>query len=874
MQRNENHVAMQYFCLHSAKIGRLLEVREARGNGVAAAWKWTRVSAWRLRRRAPFLLASLKTEKEIMRSKLVVVGNGMAGCRAIEELLARAPGTFDITIFGAEPRVNYNRIMLSPVLAGEKAYEDIIINGHDWYAENGIRLHAGDPVVTIDRAARAVITASGHVEPYDVLLLATGSNPFILPVPGKDLEGIVTFRDMDDVEAMLRAARTGRHAVVIGGGLLGLEAANGLNLNGMDVTVIHLADTLMERQLDEAAGFLLKEELEGRGVKILTGAVTEAYLGETRVRAVRLSDGTDIPADIVVVAAGIRPNVALAQDAGLAVNRGIVVDDLMHTSDPDIFAVGECVEHRGMVYGLVAPLWDMCRAFADCLAARDGAGYQGSIISTKLKVTGVDVFSAGDFSTGDGKEDIVFRDARRGVYKRLIVAEDRLVGAILYGDARDGAWYTQLLKDGTPIADIRDTMIFGQSLQGAPANPTDAVAALSDEAEICGCNGVCKGTITGAIAEHGLTDIEGVRAHTKASGSCGSCTGLVEQLLALALGDAFQGPAGPKPLCKCTDKTHDDVRRLIIAHELKAIPDVMQHLGWMTPDGCASCRPALNYYLLCAWPGDYRDDRQSRFINERAHGNIQKDGTFSVVPRMWGGVTNPRELRAIADVAEEFDIPALKVTGGQRIDLLGVKKEDLPAVWDRLNAAGMVSGHAYGKALRTVKTCVGSEWCRFGTQDSTRLGIELERMAWGSWMPHKFKMAVSGCPRNCAEVTIKDFGVVCVDSGYELHVGGNGGMKLRATDFLAKVETEPQVLEYAAAFIQLYRETGHYLERTAPWLERLGLDVVKARLVDDAAARVAYCARFLHSQTFMQHDPWAEHARGRDIAEFKQLETV
>ena len=809
-----------------------------------------------------------------MRSKLVVVGNGMAGCRAVEELLARAPDRFDITIFGAEPRVNYNRIMLSPVLAGEKSFEDIIINGQGWYEENKITLHAGDPVTAIDREAKTVTTAAGHVETYDFLLLATGSNPFMIPVPGKDLEGVVTFRDLDDVEKMLQAARTGRHAVVIGGGLLGLEAANGLNLNGMEVTVIHLASTLMERQLDEAAGFLLQKELESRGVRILTGAVTEAYLGDTGVRAVRLKDGTEIPADIVVVAAGIRPNVALAQGAGLAVNRGILVDDLMHTSDPDIFAVGECVEHRGMVYGLVAPLWEMCRAFGDCLAAIETQGYQGSVLSTKLKVTGVDVFSAGDFSPGDDKEDIVFRDARRGVYKRLIVCGDRLVGAILYGDARDGSWYFQLLKEGASIADIRDTMIFGQSLAGAAANPTDAVAALSDSAEICGCNGVCKGTITAAIAEKGLTTLDDVKSHTKASSSCGSCTGLVEQLLALSLGDDFQAQTGPKPMCKCTDKTHDDVRRLIIAQELKAIPEVMQHLGWTTPDGCSSCRPALNYYLLCAWPGEYVDDKQSRFINERAHGNIQKDGTFSVVPRMWGGVTNPRELRAIADVAEEFNIPTVKVTGGQRIDLLGVKKQDLPAVWARLNAAGMVSGHAYGKALRTVKTCVGSEWCRFGTQDSTKMGIDLERMSWGSWMPHKFKMAVSGCPRNCAEATIKDFGVVCVDSGYELHVGGNGGMKVRATDFLAKVATEDEVLEYCGAFIQLYRETAHYLERTAPWVERLGLDFVKARIVEDETARKAYYERFLYSQKFMQDDPWEQHARGRDIAEFKQLETV
>jgi nitrite reductase (NADH) large subunit len=319
---------------------------------------------------------------------------------------------------------------------------------------------------------------------------------------------------------------------------------------------------------------------------------------------------------------------------------------------------------------------------------------------------------------------------------------------------------------------------------------------------------------------------------------------------------------GVKTLCGCTSYTHEDVRRVILERELKAIPEVMQQLHWSTPDGCASCRPALNYYLLCAWPGEYVDDQKSRFVNERMHANIQKDGTYSVVPRMWGGLTNPRELRAIADVVEKFNAPMVKVTGGQRLDIFGIKKEDLPAVWADLNAAGMVSGHAYGKSLRTVKTCVGSEWCRFGTQDSTGLGVKIEQMTWGSWMPHKFKIAVSGCPRNCAEATIKDFGVVCVDSGYELHVGGNGGIKVRVTDLLCKVETEEQALEHCAAFIQLYREEAHYLERTAPWIERVGLDHVKAELFDDPDAVRRLAARFRYSQQFMQDDPWAKRAAG------------
>ena len=677
-----------------------------------------------------------------VREHLVVVGNGMAGCRAVEELLARDPARYRVTIFGAEPHVNYNRIMLSPVLAGEKTFQDIIINDRAWYDDHGITLITSDPVSAIDRARKTVTSLSGRTIGYDRLLIATGSDPFIIPVPGKDLPGVISFRDMKDVDAMLDAANRGGDAVVIGGGLLGLEAAHGLTLRGMKVTVLHIMPTLMERQLDEAAAWLLKSALEGRGQTILTGADTAEIYGDGKVEGVRLKDGTQVPASLVVMAVGIRPSVALARDAGLDVERGIKVDDHMVTSDAAILAVGECVEHDGNVYGLVAPLWDMCRALADGLTDQH-SGYKGSVTSTKLKVAGLDVFSAGDFSGGEGCEDIVLRDASRGIYKRVVVKDDKVVGAVLYGDTADGGWYFDLLKRGDNVADIRDLLIFGQAFAsgGGALDPKAAVAALSDDAEICGCNGVSKGQVVACI-EKGACSLDAVRAGCKASASCGSCTGLVENILALTLGDDVQ--SGPKTMCKCTSFGHDDVRREIVAQDMRSIPEVMQKLHWSTPDGCSSCRPALNYYLLCALPGVYVDDQQSRFVNERMHANIQKDGTYSVVPRMWGGLTNPRELRAIADVVEKYDAPMVKVTGGQRLDIFGIRKEDLPAVWADLNAAGMVSGHAYGKSLRTVKTCVGSEWCRFGTQDSTGLGVKTERMTWGSWIPHKFKIAVSG----------------------------------------------------------------------------------------------------------------------------------
>ncbi|PZQ57794.1 MAG: nitrite reductase large subunit [Phenylobacterium zucineum] len=806
------------------------------------------------------------------REKLVVIGNGMAGCRAVQEILKKDPGRYEITIFGAEPRVNYDRIMLSPVLAGEKSYEDIIINDEAWYRDNGITLHAGRRVIAIDRDSCTVWCEDSYAEPYDKLILATGSDPIRLPLPGADLPGVVTFRDLDDVEAMVAAAQPGAKAVVIGGGLLGIEAAYGLSKRGMASTVVHLMDVLMERQLDASAGFLLTEALSERGVATVLEAQSEEIVGKDgRVGGLRLKDGRVLDCDLLVMAVGIRPNTALAAAAGLNIGRGVVVDDALRTSDPDIFAIGECLEHRGQCYGLVAPIWEMCRTLAETLTGGQGA-YEGSSLSTRLKVSGVDVFSAGKHTGGPGCEDIVFRDAGRGVYKRIVLEDGKVAGAVLFGDAADGGWYFDLMRAGESVADFRETLVFGQAategLRGL--DPSAAVAAMADTAEVCGCNGVCKGDITRAIADQELTTLESVRAVTKASASCGTCTPLVEKLLKLSLGDAFQAQTGPKPVCGCTGKGHDEVRRRIVAEELKSVPAVMQALEWSTPDGCASCRPALNYYLICAWPAEYRDDKQSRFINERVHANIQKDGTYSVVPRMWGGVTSAAELRAIADVVDKFAIPTVKVTGGQRVDLLGVRKDDLPAVWADLNAAGMVSGHAYAKGLRTVKTCVGSEWCRFGTQDSTGLGVRLEKFMWGSWAPAKVKLAVSGCPRNCAESTCKDIGVICVDSGYEIHAGGAAGLHIKGTEIVTKVASQDEAVWTICAIMQMYREQGWYLERIYKWMDRVGLDAIKAAVEDPDQRRALY-DRFAFSQRFYRIDPWAERVAGRDHDEFNPL---
>lgn len=803
--------------------------------------------------------------------KLVVIGNGMAGMRTVEELLKISPDLYDITVFGDEPYPNYNRIMLSPVLANEQTIDDIILNSREWYAENNITLHTDAYVNKIDRVKRIVSTENGTTAEYDRLLIATGSKPFMPPIPGKDLDGVIGYRDIKDTNDMIAAAKKYKHAVVIGGGLLGLEAANGLKIQGMDVTVIHRNEWLLERQLDKTAGIMLQKSLEAKGLKFHLETNTETILGnkEGRVSGLNFKEGFEIPADLVVLAVGIRPNYALAESAGIHCDRGIVVNDTMQTFDPRVYAVGECVSHRGISYGLVAPLFEMAKVCATHLANFGIGAYKGSVTSTKLKVTGIDLFSAGDFSGGEGTEEIVLHDAVGGVYKKLVIQDDKIIGGVLYGDTADGAWYFQMLRDGKPIHEIRDHLMFGQdSLGNTGHQGQDQAAAMPDDMEVCGCNGVCKGTIVKAIQADGLFTIDDVKKNTKAGSSCGSCTGLVEQILASTLGGGYAPPSTATAVCGCTDLSHEQVREEIRSNKYLNIPDATKGMEWKTPNGCATCRPALNYYLISTWPHEAKDDPQSRFINERVHANIQKDGTYSVVPRMYGGITTPDQLRTIADVADKYAVPLVKVTGGQRIDLFGVKKEDLPNMWADLD---MPSGYAYGKSIRTVKTCVGSEFCRFGTQNSTQLGIDIEKAFDHMWAPHKVKFAVSGCPRNCAESGIKDVGIIGVDSGWEMYVGGNGGIKTEAGQFLCKVKTAEEAIEYSGAFIQIYREEARYLDRTVHWIERVGLDYVKERVLEDEEGRKAAFERLLYALQGTP-DPWKERAVKRD--EHREFETI
>ena len=811
--------------------------------------------------------------------KLVMVGNGMAGVRAIEELLKLAPDLYDITVFGAEPHPNYNRILLSPVLAGEQTLDEIVLNDWAWYKDNGITLHAGWKVTAVDRVQRVVTAQNAAGEslqtPYDRLVIATGSNPFILPLPGKDLHGVLAYRDIADTQAMIDAATQYKHAVVIGGGLLGLEAANGLMKRGMQVTVVHGSDWLMERQLDKVAAQMLQTSLEARGMQFRMSAQTSALIGDEtgRVSKVEFKDGTHVPADLVVMAVGIRPNTALAESMGLHVHRGIVVSDTLQTvTDPRIWAVGECAAHRGIAYGLVAPLFEQGKVLANHLAEFGIGRYTGSLTSTKLKVTGIDLFSAGDFMGNPECEEIVMSDPAGGVYKKLVLKSDQLVGACLYGDTVDGSWYFKLLRDGRSVADIRDKLMFGESNIGDVGHQGQSkAAAMADTDEVCGCNGVTKGAICKAIKDKGLFTLDEVRKQTKASASCGSCTGLVEQILMFTAGGDYSATPKLKPMCGCTEHGHQAVRDAVRDHKLLTVGGVFKFMDWRTPNGCASCRPAVNYYLISTWPKEAQDDPQSRFINERSHANIQKDGTYSVIPRMWAGETTAAELRRIADVVDKYQIPTVKVTGGQRIDLLGVKKEDLVGVWKDI---GMPCGHAYAKALRTVKTCVGSEWCRMGTQDSTQMGKDLEKAMWRMYAPHKVKFAVSGCPRNCAEAGIKDVGIIGVDSGWEMYVGGNGGIKTEVAHFFTKLKTAEEVLEYTGAFMQLYREEGWYLERTVHYINRVGLDYVKKKILDDAPLRQALWAK-LQAALEGEPDPWFELQEAKvDTRQFEHLTTA
>ena len=790
--------------------------------------------------------------------RLVVVGNGMAGMACLEQILKYAP-QFEVTVFGDETHVNYNRIMLSSVLAGEKAADDIVLNSIEWYQRHHIDLRVGIRIVDVDADAKTVTGSDGSVTPYDTLLLATGSSAWMPRIDGLDKDGVFAFRTLEDTRALIERSGPRVKAVVIGGGLLGLEAARGLQVQGCDVTVVHLMPTLMERQLDPDGGYYLLGKMEEMGISVLLGRTTTAILGNGHVEGVALSDDTCMEADVVVVAAGIRPNIDLAIKAGVFVQRGIVVNDFMETSHPDIFAVGECVEHRGICYGLVAPLYEQGKVLAATITGNRGATYEGTVQAAKLKIMGVDVFSAGDWSEQHA-EPVRFEDRALGIYKKLTVRDGKLVGAILVGDVSDSHRYMEWLRSSADISGQRRHLLF-------PPPAADGgldVAQMADGETVCGCLGVTKGTIITAIHERGVNTMSQLKECTRASTSCGSCTSLCQGLLR-AVAPEFEDER-KTVICGCLPFAEDKLRDILRSQQLRSVQDVLEIYG--NGVGCEICKPALSYMLDMLWCGDHDEDRSARFINDRVHANIQKDGTFSVIPRIRGGVTSADELRRIADVADKYNVPMVKITGSQRIDLLGIKKADLPSVWADL---GMPSGQAYTKGVRMVKTCVGTDFCRFGTQDSTTAGVEMERRFEQLFTPHKVKMGAVGCPRNCAEATVKDIGLIGVEGGWQVVVGGAAGKSVRKADLLTTVETTEQALEASELFFQYYRENANYLERTYDFVERLGIEKVRKETVYAAEATRAALLDRLKKSKARARDAWQEGIEPKTPAQFIPL---
>ena len=803
--------------------------------------------------------------------KLVVIGNGMAGARVVEEILKRARGQFDIVMFGAEPYGNYNRILLSNVLNGSQQAADIFMNPLAWYSENGIKLHAGVKATRIDRERKVVIgtplkkeapayavdaaampEAAVIEETYDHVIIATGSRPFVPPMEGFGGAGTFLFRTIDDCDQIAEYAKTCKKAAVIGGGLLGLEAARGLMTHGVEVTVLEAAPQLMIAQLDAEAGQMLRGTIEGMGIAVMCEKITTKIVRvDGRIARLDFKDGSTLATDMVVISAGIRPIAEIAGASGLSVNKGIVCDDQMRTSDRHIFAVGECVEHRGRIYGLVDPIWEQANVLADVLTGLNlKAEYLGSKLGTKLKVMGVELASMGETKPSlPDDEVVIYREPSRGVYKKLIVRENKIAGAILLGEIDTAGVLMQMFMADTVVSARRADLLFGT----ATGAPVLSVFDLPDHAQICNCNGVSKGAIKEAIQIGKCHSVSKVGGCTKAGLGCGSCKSLVAQLIEAYAGEVTEDPSEHYyvpgvPLEK--SQLVAEIKRL----GLKSVSAVFRELGGGKED--PGSKVGLASLLKTLWPGEYEDERDARFINDRVHANIQKDGTFSVVPRIYGGVTTPDELRRIADVAVKYNVPMVKFTGGQRLDLLGVKKDDLPKMWKDL---GIPSGHAYTKGFRTCKSCVGTDFCRYGVGDSIALAQKIERRFQGVESPHKMKLATAGCPRNCSEAYVKDLGAVAIEGGlWEIYIGGAAGGSVRKGDLLCTVKTHDEVLTLMGRFMQYYREHGKYLERTYHFVERFGIETLRKIIVEDSEGIATRLDAGIQQAVDAYKDPWKE----------------
>ncbi|MBV9653683.1 MAG: NAD(P)/FAD-dependent oxidoreductase [Acetobacteraceae bacterium] len=807
------------------------------------------------------------------KQRLVVIGNGMAGARAVEEVLARGGADlFEITMFGDEPYGNYNRILLSNILSGVQDKSEIFLNPLDWYAENNITLHSGARVTDIDRAAHAVKTANSTVVHYDKLLIATGSRAFIPPIQGvfqadgSLKSGVFGFRTINDCDGIVAAAKQSRKAAVIGGGLLGLEAARGLLNHGCEVHVIHLGPHLMEMQLDSQGGAILKAGMEKMGVHVHLKMSTTAVLGKDKVEGLAFKDGTTLDCDMLVVSAGIRPNAELGTRAGLTVERAIVVDNHMRSvDDMNVYVVGECAQHRGKVYGLVAPLWDQAKVFADHITgANPQAQYVGSKLATKLKVMGVELASMGvTDATEESDETVQFSEPKRGIYKKLIVREGRLIGGILMGDIEKAAFLMQTFDRDSPLPEERLSLLFDL---GGPSQKV-TIDEMPADTQVCNCNGVTKGKI-GACVASGKKTAKGVMEATRAGMGCGSCKSLVNEVVAWFAGGALEEDPSVHYYVPCIPLKKPELITAIREQNLKSVSAVFKALAFDGREDPLS-KPPLASLLLTLWAGEYEDERDARFINDRVHGNIQKDGTFSIVPEMPGGITSAAELRRIADVADKHNVPLVKLTGGQRIDLVGVPKDQMPAVWRDLD---MPAGWAWGKSYRTCKSCIGIDYCRFGLGDSMGLAVKIEGKFRGIDSPAKLKLATAGCPRNCSEAMVKDVGAVAIGDGkWEIYIGGAAGAHVRKGDVLCTVDSEDAVLKLCGRFMQFYRENAKWKERTYTFVERIGLERIRAVVVDDADGIAAALDDAMEVSTAAVYDPWKERDAPKTANQFATL---
>jgi nitrite reductase (NADH) large subunit len=782
---------------------------------------------------------------------ILVVGGGIAGQAVCEAVRARDPDVA-LTLVCGEPHAPYDRVRLGSLLTADADLDALRLRPDAWYEDARVRLLVGRRVRELDADAGVATLADGTLLHFDRAVLCTGSDPLVPPIEGGDAPGVHLFRDPADCAEMAEGSGA---AAVIGGGLLGLEAAYALARRGRPVTVVHLVDRLMERQLDAPAAALLAPAIEALGVHVRLEHATQAVLtsDDGRVRGLAFADGTELECRQVVIAVGVRPHVELARAEGLHVERGIVVDDRLVTSHPHVLAVGECAQHRGVVHGIVAPIHDQAAVAAGTLTG-DEAAYAGSIPTAKLKVMGVDLVTAG---LVEGSHEVVVSDVAAGTYRKLVTDGDGTVrGAILLGDARGAELLTDAVRTGRTTGDALALL----------AEASQATAAeLPDTAQVCNCNGVCKSEIVDAIRGSGLGSTQEVVSVTRAGSGCGSCKPLVSELLALERDGAAEAPAY---LCPCRRQTREELASLVRERGIVSVSELSDACG--AGRDCGACKPGLSYLIEERQAGRFRQERHAKFINDRVHANIQNDGTFSVVPRIRGGVVTPDELRRIADVADKYEVPMVKITGGQRIDLLGVRKQQLPAVWEDL---GMPSGYAYSKAVRTVKTCVGTDFCRFGLGDAIAVGIALERAMEGLHTPHKVKSAVAGCPRNCSEAYVKDIGLVAVEGGWEVYVGGAAGGTVRKGDLLARTESAEEASQLALAFLQHYREHGDHLERTYGFLERVGLDAVKQAVLP-ADRRAALLERFAIAKAACDPDPWQERADPVHPKQFEELDLV